>query len=98
MLIPRKNLWIENFDRITELLLDRSLEIGTSVSPDGRFPALPAIATHDQIRVENALSYAERIGLDKRGLEFQMLYGIREDIQENLTIRATGEGICSLWQ
>ena len=81
---PKKKSVDEVFDRITELLLDRSLEIGNSVSPDGRFPALPAIATHDQVRVDHALSYAERIGLDKRGLEFQMLFGIREDIQECL--------------
>jgi len=81
---PKKKSVDENFDRITELLLDRSLEIGNSVSPDGSFPALPAIATHDQVRVDHALSYADRIGLDRRGLEFQMLFGIREDIQESL--------------
>ena len=41
-------------------------------------------ATHDQERIEFAVNYAEEIDLDKRGLEFQMLYGIRTDLQESL--------------
>jgi len=81
---PKKKSVDENFDKSTELLLDRSLEIGSSVSPDGSIPPLPAIATHDEVRVDHALDYADQIGLDKRGLEFQMLFGIREDIQVSL--------------
>jgi len=81
---PKKKAVNENFDRSTELLLDRSLEIGSRVSPDGSIPPLPAIATHDQARVDHAIDYADQIGLDKRGLEFQMLFGIREDIQLSL--------------
>jgi len=83
----KKSAVDENFDKITELLLDQSLEIESSVTLDGAFPPIPAIATHDQTRVDHALQYADRIGLGKRGLEFQMLYGIREDIQENLIER-----------
>ena len=81
---PKKTSVDGNFDRITELLLDQSLEIESSVTLDGGFPPIPAIATHDQARVDHALLYAVKIGLGKRGVEFQMLYGIREDIQENL--------------
>jgi proline dehydrogenase len=81
---PKKKSVDENFDRITELLLESSLKIGSSVKSDGSFPPLPAIATHDPSRVDHALAYADRIGLDKKGLEFQMLHGIRDDIQENL--------------
>ena len=84
---PKKTSVDENFDRITELLLDHSLEIESSVTPDGGFPPIPAIATHDHARVDHALYYAEKIGLGKRGLEFQLLYGIREDIQMNLIDR-----------
>ncbi len=84
---PKKASVDENFDRITELLLDQSLKIESSVTLDGRFPPIPAIATHDQARVDHALLYADKIGLGKRGLEFQMLYGIREDIQMNLIER-----------
>ncbi len=81
---PGKSAVDDNFDRITERLLDRSLEIESSVSKEGGFPPIAAIATHDQSRINHALVYAEQIGLEKKGLEFQMLYGIREDIQENL--------------
>lgn len=81
---PKKISVDENFDGITELLLDQSLEIESSATLDGGHPPLPAIATHDQARVDHTLLYADKIGLDKRGVEFQMLYGIREDIQENL--------------
>lgn len=81
---PRKGDVDENFDRITSLLLDRSLEIGSSQSADGGIPPLPAIATHDRQRVMHACAYAEKIGLGKNGLEFQMLHGIREDLQAAL--------------
>ena len=74
----------QNFDRITELLLDKSVEIGSQISPDGGIPPIPAIATHDQERVEYACSYGDKIDLVKAGLEFQMLYGIREDLQLEL--------------
>jgi proline dehydrogenase len=81
---PRKGDVDENFDRIAKILLDKSLEIGSRISPDGGTPPLPALATHDQQRVEYACSYGEKIGLDKGGLEFQMLYGIRDDLQLEL--------------
>jgi len=81
---PRKRDVDENFDRLTRLLLDKSLELGSRISADGGIPPLPAIATHDQKRIEFACSYADEIGLDKSGLEFQMLHGIREDLQRAL--------------
>jgi proline dehydrogenase len=81
---PRKADVDENFDRITRLMMDKSLEIGSKISDSGGIPPLPAIATHDQQRIENACKYAEGIGLEKSGLEFQMLYGIREDLQATL--------------
>jgi proline dehydrogenase len=81
---PRKADVDENFDHITRLLLDKSLELGSRISATGGVPPLPAIATHDQKRIEFACDYADKIGLDKSGLEFQMLYGIRADLQESL--------------
>ena len=74
----------ENFDRITNLMLDKSLALDSRVSGEGGIPPLPAIATHDPQRVVQACQYAEKIGLDKQGLEFQMLHGIREDLQHDL--------------
>ena len=84
---PKKSDVDKNFDKLTDLLLDRSLVVGSRISPDGSFPPIPAIATHDQHRIDHALDYARSINLPKQGLEFQMLYGIRTDLQEELTSR-----------
>ena len=81
---PKKADVDANFDLITKILLDASLAQGSNLSDDGRFPPIPAIATHDEKRIAFAKSYAEKIGLPKTGLEFQMLYGIRRDLQESL--------------
>ena len=67
-----------NFDHLARLLLDNSLQIGSMESSQGGFPPVPAIATHDQQRIRAAVEYARQIGLPDRGLEFQMLHGIRE--------------------
>ena len=40
--------------------------------------------TDDERRIEFARQYAEKIGLPPRAYEFQMLYGIRRDLQEQL--------------
>jgi proline dehydrogenase len=42
------------------------------------------LATHDERRVENARQYVLQIGLPQKALEFQMLHGIRRDLQEEL--------------
>lgn len=81
---PKKADVDANFDLITKILLDASLAQNSTLSEDGRTPPLPAIATHDDRRIAFAKSYAEKIGLPKSGLEFQMLYGIRRDLQESL--------------
>jgi len=71
----------QNFDRMTKMLLDFSLESRSRLSEDGVFPPAPAIATHDEDRIQYAKAYAKEIGLPREGLEFQMLHGIREDLQ-----------------
>lgn len=44
----------------------------------------PAIATHDE-KIINALNaYVAEKGIDKAGFEYQMLYGIRRDLQDRL--------------
>ncbi|MEJ5169611.1 MAG: proline dehydrogenase family protein [Fimbriimonadales bacterium] len=43
-----------------------------------------AIATHDERIIQHAKRFAERNGLSKDSFEFQMLYGIRRDLQESL--------------
>ena len=44
----------------------------------------PAIATHDPAAIKQARRIAASHGLDKAAFEFQMLYGVREDIQDSL--------------
>jgi proline dehydrogenase len=44
----------------------------------------PAIATHDEKIVLELKAFADKAGIDKSRFEFQMLYGIRRDLQESL--------------
>jgi proline dehydrogenase len=44
----------------------------------------PAIATHDEKMIEGAKSYAAAQKIPPGGFEFQMLYGIRRDLQKKL--------------
>ena len=81
---PKKADVDANFDLITKIMLDASLAQNSNLSEDGRIPPIPAIATHDERRILFAKNYAEKIGLPKTGMEFQMLYGIRRDLQETL--------------
>ncbi len=49
---------------------------------DGRYPAL---ATHDEQLIELALAFAKEHEISPDRYEFQMLYGVRRDLQERLT-------------
>ncbi len=42
------------------------------------------VATHDERLIRQMRSFTERYGLPKDGFEFQMLYGIRRDLQRAL--------------
>jgi proline dehydrogenase len=44
----------------------------------------PAIATHDPAMIDAAKAYAQERGVAKDQFEFQMLYGIRRDLQASL--------------
>ncbi|MGH2449102.1 MAG: proline dehydrogenase family protein [Chloroflexota bacterium] len=44
----------------------------------------PAIATHDPNMIDAARRYARQHGVDRSRFEFQMLYGIRRDLQAKL--------------
>jgi proline dehydrogenase len=59
------------YDRIMRLLLS-----------NGHFPA---IATHDPAMIEATRGFARERGLSATAFEFQMLYGIRRDLQTALT-------------
>jgi proline dehydrogenase len=80
---PRKADVDANFDLLTKIMIDAALSTNApTISADGRIPPIPAIGTHDPKRIEFAKKYAEKVGLPKNALEFQMLYGIRRDLQE----------------
>src|SRR5436309_10607484 len=44
----------------------------------------PALATHDEAIINATCKFARENGIDKSAFEFQMLYGIRRDLQEKL--------------
>lgn len=48
---------------------------------DGEYPAL---ATHDVRLIRTAVEVARRAGVDRDRFEFQMLYGVRRDLQQQL--------------
>jgi len=81
---PKKTDVDANFDTLTSILIDASLSQHSELSKDGRVPPIPAIGSHDEKRVSFAKSYAEKVGLPKTGIEFQMLYGIRRELQDKL--------------
>jgi proline dehydrogenase len=80
---PKKKDVDANYDVLAEMLVDAAIAHGAQeVSPDGKTPPIPAIASHDPLRLEHTKAYAREKGLSKRALEFQMLHGIRRDLQE----------------
>ena len=74
-----------SYDRCVELLINGAFPNDCpKISPDGKIPPIPSLATHDPKRIEFAKIYADKVGLPKDALEFQMLNGIRRDLQEQL--------------
>jgi proline dehydrogenase len=74
------------FDRLTKILIDHALTHSAVPSaPSGKLPPVTAIASHDAERIEFAKHYAREVGLPQKALEFQMLHGIRSDLQVSLT-------------
>ena len=82
---PRKSDVDANFDLIVDQLLDGSGENHyPMISDDGKIPPIPAIATHDEKRIIFTKEQLEKSGFPKGAVEFQMLHGIRRDLQESL--------------
>ena len=63
-----------NFKKLTTMLLEGAAQ--------GTF--LPAIASHDPFMVAHAQTEVARLKLPKIAYEFQMIYGIRRDLQEQV--------------
>ena len=80
---PKKKDVDSSYDRLSEILIDGALANGSpTTSEDGKLPPIPGIASHDPNRLAHAKAYAQKVGLPKNALEFQMLNGIRRDLQE----------------
>lgn len=67
---PRKRDVDENYRRLMEFLL--------------RSGDYPAIATHDEKLITHAKAFATREGIPPSQFEFQMIYGVRRDLQRSL--------------
>jgi proline dehydrogenase len=62
--------------------VDRNfVEVASLLVAEGTYPG---IATHDSAMVRATLDYARRHGADRSRYEFQMLYGVRRDLQLQL--------------
>jgi len=48
------------------------------------------IATHDEAIVEEMLQFVRERGVDRGAFEFQMLYGVRRDLQRRLAAQGFG--------
>ncbi len=82
---PKKADTDANFDLLAKLGIDSAVkQESNAISPDGRIPPILAIASHDDRRIRFAKQYSEKVGLPKNAIEFQMLFGIRRDLQEQL--------------
>ena len=66
----RKRDTDRNYVRLMEVLLEH-----------GNYPA---IATHDEAIIAHAREFARARGIGRERFEFQMLYGVRRDVQERL--------------
>jgi len=67
---PRKADVDANYVRLSCLLLDS--------------PIYHGLATHDEAMIAEAKSFARQHGIDPSRFEFQMLYGVRRDLQRSL--------------
>jgi proline dehydrogenase len=82
---PSKKNVDQNFDMLVEMLISGTILNGhRALSNCGRFPPLAAIASHDEKRINHAKNCAKRNKLPKNEIEFQMLFGIRRNLQHLL--------------
>jgi proline dehydrogenase len=62
--------------------VDRNfVKVATLLAAEGKYPG---IATHDPAMVRGTLDYARAHTIDRSRYEFQMLYGVRRDLQLQL--------------
>jgi proline dehydrogenase len=67
---PKKSDVDANYIRLSKMLLES--------------PVYHGLATHDEAMIAAAKAFASEHGIDKSRFEFQMLYGVRRDLQRRL--------------
>ncbi|MBL0160709.1 MAG: proline dehydrogenase family protein [Bryobacterales bacterium] len=67
---PAKSTVDEQYLKLSRYLLDEG--------------AYPALATHDPRMIDSALAHIAKTGRQPHEFEFQMLYGVRRDLQQSL--------------
>jgi proline dehydrogenase len=67
---PRKRDVDANYILLSKMLLES--------------PVYHALATHDEAMIASAREFARKRGIDPGRFEFQMLYGVRRDLQRQL--------------
>lgn len=81
---PKKADVDANFDLLAGMMIEHGDHAkSTDSGASGRFPPIPAIATHDAARIAYVKEELNKLGLPNTAVEFQMLYGIRRDLQED---------------
>jgi proline dehydrogenase len=80
---PRKADVDGAYIRLSQQMLDHAA-VGPAAGGSGRVPPFCALATHDERMVAAARAYAAEHGISAEAFEFQMLYGIRSQLQERL--------------
>ena len=72
---PQKADTDDNYIRLAQMMLSEQAR------QNGMFPAF---ATHDERMIQAIQTYAAENGISPQSFEFQMLYGIRRELQEKL--------------
>lgn len=67
---PKKSDTDANYVALMQMMLDSGIYHG--------------IATHDEAMISATVEYAQKQGIAKSAFEFQMLYGVRRDLQDRL--------------
>ncbi|MGA2112772.1 MAG: proline dehydrogenase family protein [Anaerolineales bacterium] len=81
---PNKRDVDKNYLALARRLLDASREARLPADLGRCIPPLAAIATHDERIIRAVAQYAREHDIARDQFEFQMLYGIRRDLQESL--------------
>ncbi len=72
------------YDRLADLLLHAGHSLPAVSGAAGPWPPMLAVASQDPQRIEFAKRHAAELGIPKEQVEFQMLFGIRRDLQQAL--------------